>query len=91
MRFSAAHLNPDTGRERAQNALVYRHRPPCNEEVSDHFKYDVKLLTSGANACLDPFFLIDTNGPSSKPKLIASPDRFLGTDIENHSIVAVPA
>ena len=91
LRFSAAHLNPDTGRQRAQDALVYRHRPPCNEEVPHHFKYSVKLLTSGANACLDPFFLIKKNGTSSEPKLIASPDRFLGTDIEMHSLVVMPA
>ena len=79
--FSAAHLNPDTGRQRAQDALVYRHRPPCNEEVPAYFKYDVKLLTSGANACLVPFFLINTNGRSSAPKMISSPDRFLGTSM----------
>ena len=89
--FSAAHLNPDVGRRLAQASLVYRHRPPCNEEVPDHFKYNVKLLTSGANACLDPLFLIKKNGTSSEPKLIASPDRFLGTDIEMHSIAVVPA
>ena len=75
--FSAAHLNPDTGRQRAQAALVYRHRPPCNLEVPEHFKYDVKLLTSGANACLDPYFIIRTNGTSSVPKMIATPDEHL--------------
>ena len=91
LRFSAAHLNPDVGRRLAQASLVYRHRPPCNEEVPDHFKYNVKLLTSGANACLDPLFLINKNGTSSDPELIASPDRFLGTDIKNHSLVAMPA
>ena len=91
LRFSAAHLNPDVGRQLAQGSLVYRHRPPCNEDVPKHFKYNVKLLTSGANACLDPLFLINKNGTSSEPELIASPDRFLGTDIKNHSLVAMPA
>ena len=91
LRFSAAHLNPDVGRRLAQASLVYRHRPPCNEEVPDHLKYDLKLLTRGSNACLDPFFLINTNGTSSEPELIASPDRFLGTDIEMHSLSVAPA
>ena len=85
LRFSAAHLNPDTGRQRAQAALVYRHRPPCNAEVPDYFKYDVELLTSGANACLDPRFLINRNATSSEPELTASPDRFLG---RNHGVVS---
>lgn len=75
--FNAAHLNPDTGRQRAQAALVYRHRPPCNPEVPEHFKYEVKLLTSGANACLDPYFIIRNSGPSSTPKMIATPDEHL--------------
>ena len=84
LRFSAAHLNPDTGRQRAQAALVYRHRPPCNLEVPEHFKYDVKLLTSGANACLDPYFIIRNYGTPSVPKMIATPDKFLG---RNESII----
>ena len=84
LRFSAAHLNPDVGRRLAQASLVYRHRPPCNTEVPDYFIYDVKVLTSGANACLDPLFFIEAKGTSSEPRLIASLDIFLG---RNHGVI----
>jgi len=54
------------GRERAEAAIIFRHRPPLNTSCKDAFSYDSTEITSvGQNAFLDPRFAVHRNAVSS--------------------------
>ncbi len=54
---------PITGeRERAEAAMIYRHKPPENTEYVDTFPYDrTTITTSGRNALLEQHFTVETS------------------------------
>lgn len=48
-----------TDRIRAEAAMIYHHKPPCNTEYKYSFPYsDTTIQTSGKNAKLDTFFTV---------------------------------
>lgn len=48
------------GRERAEAAMIYRHKPPENTEYVDSFPYDrTTITTAGRNALLDQRFTVE--------------------------------
>ena len=57
--FSAALITLSGGRERAEAAMIYKHKPPCNEEYVNSFPYyETTVKTSGKNALLSSNFTV---------------------------------
>lgn len=57
--FSAALIAPATDRERAEAAMIFEHKPPCNREYVHSFPYDqTTILTSGRHALLKRYFTV---------------------------------
>ena len=53
-------INPD--RERAEVALIYKHKPPLNEEHKDNFSYDETAMSlSGETGLLTTHFTVLRN------------------------------
>jgi len=51
--YSAALLAPDTTRQRAEAALIFKHKPPVNTEYAHSFPFDTTTIeTSGTTAKL---------------------------------------
>ena len=48
---SAALVSPETTRQRAEAALIFKHKPPVNEEYTDPFAFDTTTINvSGERA-----------------------------------------
>ena len=46
-------------RNRAEAAVIFHHKPPCNTEYKYSFPYETTVIqTSGKNALLDSFFTV---------------------------------
>lgn len=46
-------------RNRAEAAVIFHHKPPCNTEYKYSFPYEATVIqTSGKNALLDSFFTV---------------------------------
>ncbi|MBI1788113.1 MAG: GIY-YIG nuclease family protein [Acidobacteria bacterium] len=57
--FNAALIAPDSDRQRAEAAMIFHHKPPCNVEYVHVFPYDqTTISTSGRNALLDGYFTV---------------------------------
>ena len=57
--FSAALITFSDGRERAEAAMIYKHKPPCNEEYVNSFPLlRTTVKTSGENALLHDNFTV---------------------------------
>ena len=57
--FAAALIQPATDRRRAEAAMIYRHKPPCNVEYAHHFPFPATtIITGGQNALLTPTFSV---------------------------------
>ena len=57
--FSTALIGPAADRERAEAAMIYEHKPPCNKEYVHSFPYDqTTISTSGQNALLKAHFTV---------------------------------
>jgi len=57
--LSAALINGDADRRRAEAAMINKHKPPCNTEYVNAFPYDqTSIATSGKNGLLDPNFTV---------------------------------
>ena len=57
--FNSALIAPATDRQRAEAAMIYEHKPPCNTEYVDSFPYDqTTISTSGRNALLREHFTV---------------------------------
>lgn len=58
--FNAALISPSDSRERAEAAMIYHHKPPCNVEHVNNFPYDrTTIYTSGRSVLLDPYFVVN--------------------------------
>ena len=56
---NAALISPDGARLRAEAAMIYRHKPVCNDEYTQAFPFDVTTVyTSGRSALMEPFFTV---------------------------------
>ena len=47
--FRAASISPKEDRERAEAAMIYHHKPPCNEEHKDSFPFDETTIQISGN------------------------------------------
>jgi len=57
--FNAAPISPTADRERAEAAMIFKHKPPCNTEYVDYFPFDTTTVTtSGKNALMHAFFTV---------------------------------
>lgn len=57
--FNAALISPQAERERAEAAMIFKHKPPCNTQCVDTFPFDTTTVwTSGKNALLHPQFTV---------------------------------
>ncbi|EAY56139.1 MAG: protein of unknown function [Leptospirillum rubarum] len=58
--FNMAEIAPESARQRAEAAVIYHHKPPCNEEYRDSFPYDRTTITiSGEKAELKSNFTVE--------------------------------
>lgn len=63
--FTAAPIIPAADRQRAEAAMIFEHKPPCNGEYLYSFPYDqTTVTTSGQNALMKPRFLVYRTTPS---------------------------
>lgn len=61
--FNDALISPAADRQRAEAAMIYRHKPPCNTDFVDSFPYDkTTISTSGRNALLESYFTVFPTG-----------------------------
>jgi len=57
--FSFAHLE-STYRERVEVALIFKHKPPVNDDYKDSFPFDkTTILISGATELLFQIFTVE--------------------------------
>lgn len=57
--ISAALIAGDSDRQRAEAAMILKHKPRCNTEYVDSFPFDTtSITTSGKNALLQSFFTV---------------------------------
>ncbi len=50
--FNAALISPKSDRERAEAAMIYEHKPPCNVEYVNHFPFDTTSIQTTGKTCL---------------------------------------
>jgi hypothetical protein len=50
--FNAAPISPDAARQRAEAAMIFKHKPPCNTEYADNFPFDTATVTTGGKNAL---------------------------------------
>lgn len=57
--FNAALISPRGARERAEAAMIFKHKPPCNTDFVNSFPFDeTTVRTSGRNALLAEQFTV---------------------------------
>lgn len=57
--FSAALISPEADRQRAEAAMIFKHKPPCNTEYVDNFPFDTTTVTTdGKNARMQSSFTV---------------------------------
>jgi hypothetical protein len=57
--FSVALISSESDRKRAEAAMTFKHKPPCNTEHVDAFLFDTTTVsTMGKNAMLDSSFTV---------------------------------
>ncbi len=56
---SAALISPDADRQRAEAAMIFKHKPPCNTEYVNAFPFDTTTVTTaGKNALMQSLFTV---------------------------------
>jgi hypothetical protein len=45
--FSGAPVSPDATRQRAEAALIFKHKPPVNDEYTHSFPFDTTTINAG--------------------------------------------
>jgi len=57
--LNAAEISPEADRQRAEAAMIFKHKPPCNTEYVDAFPFDTTTVaTSGRNALMQASFTV---------------------------------
>ena len=57
--FNMAPISPQEDRERAEAAMIFKHKPPCNEEYVNEFPFDqTTITTQGKNALMYSQFTV---------------------------------
>lgn len=56
---NVALISPQADRQRAEAAMIFKHKPPCNTEFADKFPFDTTTITtSGKNALMVASFTV---------------------------------
>jgi excinuclease UvrABC nuclease subunit len=56
---NAAPITPEADRQRAEAAMIVKHKPPCNTEYIDYFPFDTtSITTSGKNGLMHASFTV---------------------------------
>ncbi len=56
---SCAKISPSGARKRAEAAMIFHHKPPCNTEYKNNFPFDrTTVKTSGQNLHLSDLFTV---------------------------------
>ena len=59
LRVNAAPISPEADRQRAEAAMIFKHKPPCNTEYVNAFPFDTTtIITCGKNALTQPSFAV---------------------------------
>lgn len=57
---NAAPISPDADRQRAEAAMIFKHKPACNTDYVDTFPFDTtSITTSGKNALMQAAFTVN--------------------------------
>ena len=57
--FNCASISAKTSRERAEAAMIYKHKPACNIEYVDKFPFDTTTInTEGKNKFMKSRFIV---------------------------------
>jgi hypothetical protein len=66
--FNAALISGESDRQRAEAAMIFKHKPPCNTTYVDAFPFDATTVTtSGNNALMQASFTVQrTEGALDK-------------------------
>jgi excinuclease UvrABC nuclease subunit len=57
--FNYALISPESDRHRAEAAMIYKHKPPCNTEYVSAFPFDTTTITtSGKNSLMYASFTV---------------------------------
>lgn len=57
--FNAALIGPEADRQRAEAAMIFKHKPPCNTEYVDSVPFGTTTVrTSGKNALMEASFTV---------------------------------
>ena len=66
--FNAAAISGESDRQRAEAAMIFKHKPPCNTTYVDAFPFDATTVTtSGSNALMQASFAVQrTEGALGK-------------------------
>ena len=63
--FNAALISPAADRERAEAAMIHRHKPSCNVEYVNKFPFDkTTISTAGKNSKLSGHFTVSKTAAS---------------------------
>lgn len=64
--FNMAPIAPRSDRERAEAAMIYEHKPVCNDQFVNEFPYDTTtVVTRGKNALMSSSFTVYTTAKRS--------------------------
>jgi len=56
---NAALISPEVDRQRAEAAMIFKHKPPRNTEYVDNFPFDTtSVVTAGKNALMHASFVV---------------------------------
>jgi excinuclease UvrABC nuclease subunit len=62
--FNVALISPDGARRRAEAAMIFKHKPPCNIEYVDSFPFDTtSIATGGKNSLMQSSFTVVRTDP----------------------------
>jgi excinuclease UvrABC nuclease subunit len=57
---NAALISPEGDRQRAEAAMIFKHKPPYNTEYVDNFPFDTTTITTtGKNVLMQGFFTVN--------------------------------
>lgn len=63
---NAALISPEADRQRAEAAMIFKHKPPCNTEYVNSFPFDSTTITTrGKNALMYDQFTVTRTVPAS--------------------------
>lgn len=66
--FNAALISLEADRQRAEAAMIFKHKPPCNTEYVNNFPFDTtSITTSGKNTLMQSSFTVMRTEKAAAP------------------------